>query len=336
MIWLINHFYSKYPVLVLSTLNESPTDDGHERTYVELLKEYFYGFSDIVDGLGGFIRMLPPTGVEYGKLLKRWLAARNLAFGNEGIYDALGEIFLTEGLTVIYRNLLVFLESCYQKYGANLTAKAMLEELYLKVNGREMDITDEDRRRVSFHEAGHAFVQEYFGNKSVLATIVPRGNYGGFVMPSRRNSKGLVKEEDWRNKICTSLAGRAAEQVLYFKDLSIRTAGAGGSDGSDLAHASRDAYAMVAILGMGSKLFMPLDRLFGNDDLWNKECMDEADHILHEEMNYTQRIIDANRDIVEKIAKLLEKEGTITANQIEECFEGSEITRLPREIAQAI
>ncbi len=332
MIGWIERLKTRHQVLVISSIHEPPTSNDHEFTYIELLG-FLNNDLDIVDKLGGFVGMLPPTAIEYGAFLRWIVEGYGMSLGEGPLYEDLGEIFLNVGLTGSYRLLQRFILSCIEKSKKRqetLTPKSMLEELYQKINGRAMNKDDDDRKSVSCHEAGHAFVQAYFGEKSVLATVVSRGDYGGFVMPSRRNAGGLEKEEDWRNMICVSLAGRVAEQVLYYEDPNVCTAGAGGSDHSDLAKASRYAYLMVRRFGMGSKLFMPSENYSGESDLWTKECMDEADRILHQELEYTRRIISENRTIVENIAQLLEEEGTITADKIESCFVGNDLVLVHR------
>lgn len=244
------------------------------------------------------------------------------------------------------------MDSCICKYKRELTAKILLEEFHKKTNGREIKMDEQYRKQVSIHEAGHAFVQQFFGQKPVLATIVSRGGYGGFVQASKKFRSNMITDEDMRNQICISLAGRASEQVMYYNDLNTRTIGSGGPDHSDLSKASRIALEMVTQYGMGSKLLQPVSSLSSKtysqsftsegrqeteseeyskaNDIWYKECMDEADAILHEELEYTQRIIGENRSIVGNIAALLEKEGTITTDQIDKCFSGTEICRTQR------
>ena len=58
---------TKHQVLILSTFQEY---SGHERTYVELLVEFFNNDFDIVERLGGFLKMQSPTEIEYGTYIR--------------------------------------------------------------------------------------------------------------------------------------------------------------------------------------------------------------------------------------------------------------------------
>ena len=344
-------------LLVLCTMDDAPRES--DLSYYELSKRFGDDYT-LVSKLGGFAEMLPPDEKGYGMYLAALLhdtpimeEARIDENGFDmNLFESLGEIFIRHPLTkaAYYGSLVHFLVLCIEKYGEeNLTTKMLLDEFYFQVKGKEREKEDDDTKCVSFHEAGHTFLQHYMGNKAALATIVSRGDYGGFMMPSVKSSGKLDTEEDFRDSICVDLAGRAAEQVLYYNDRDVKSSGAGGSESSDLGHASWKAFLMVTELGMGTKLLMPVEyelrsvitqgensasisrETSTGCDLWYKECMDEADRILHEEMEYTRAILRANKKTVTKIANLLEKEGTITAREIEGCFTGAKIVRVSRD-----
>ena len=99
--------------------------------------------------------------------------------------------------------------------------------------------------RVAIHECGHAIVHQFLGmgrvNRVALTTT------GGGTWVSSTRTEGLIA--DCENQLIHLLAGRAAERVVF----GAPTAGAGGSETSDLAQATRKAAEIDTKLGLGAE-----------------------------------------------------------------------------------
>src|SRR5690606_21271224 len=108
-------------------------------------------------------------------------------------------------------------------------------------------ITDDEKRAVAFHEAGHATVSWLVEHASPLVkvTIVPRGRSLGaaWYLPDERH---LTTTEQMLDEICAALGGRAAEDVIYGK---VSTGAL-----SDLEKVTKQAYAMVTMYGLNERL----------------------------------------------------------------------------------
>ena len=108
-------------------------------------------------------------------------------------------------------------------------------------------MTDEEKRSIAFHEAGHATISWLlrWANPLVKVTIVPRGMALGaaWYLPEERQ---LTNEEHILDELCSLLGGRAAEQ-LFLEQTSTGAL-------NDLERATKQAYAMVAYYGMSDKL----------------------------------------------------------------------------------
>ena len=100
-------------------------------------------------------------------------------------------------------------------------------------------MTQEEKRSVAFHEAGHATISWLlqYANPLVKVTIVPRGVALGaaWYLPEERQ---LTTKEHILDELCSLLGGRAAEQLF----LDHTSTGAL----NDLERATKQAYAMVA------------------------------------------------------------------------------------------
>lgn len=175
-------------------------------------------------------------------------------------------------------------------------------------------MTDDERRRIAYHEAGHAIMGAYL-NVGVVekVTIIPRGESLGVTVIAPERDTRLHLKTKLEARIQMLLAGRMAEQ-LYFGEVSSGAA-------SDLTEASKLAYSMVASLGMGGKgelfsidafrdLQIPpdhagyLEEANAMLDLLNKRCMenlqsldevirDVADELLQKETIPGSYVIDA-------------------------------------------
>jgi cell division protease FtsH len=145
-------------------------------------------------------------------------------------------------------------------------------------------MTEDERRRIAYHEAGHALMGAYLDVGVVeKVTIIPRGESLGVTVIAPERDTRLHLKTKLESRIQMLLAGRMAEQ-LYFGEVSSGAA-------SDLTEASKLAYSMVSSLGMGGKgelfsidafrdLQIPpdhakyLDEANAMLDKLNKQCMD--------------------------------------------------------------
>ncbi len=108
-------------------------------------------------------------------------------------------------------------------------------------------ITEDERRSIAVHEAGHATVSWHlqYADPLIKVTIVPRGKALGaaWYMPEERQ---IEPKQALLDKLCSLLAGRMAEEMfLGFIDTGAL---------NDLERATKMAYAMVTYYGMSDKL----------------------------------------------------------------------------------
>lgn len=108
-------------------------------------------------------------------------------------------------------------------------------------------ISPEEKRTIAFHEAGHATVSWMLEHASPLVkvTIVPRGQSLGaaWYLPEERS---LVHTEQLLDEMCATLAGRAAEQIIFGR---ISTGAL-----NDLEKVTKQARAIVTVYGLNEKI----------------------------------------------------------------------------------
>jgi cell division protease FtsH len=124
---------------------------------------------------------------------------------------------------------------------------------------RSRVLTDEDRKIVAYHEAGHAIVMDNLSNWDQVGkiTIVSRGQALGYVMPLPEEDRIFKSRVEHEDEIAGLLGGRAAEEIMFDEP----------SDGAanDLEKVTKLAKAMVTRFGM-SDVIGPLQLQHGDSN----------------------------------------------------------------------
>ena len=154
--------------------------------------------------------------------------------------------------------------------------------------------TDEEKRSIAIHEAGHATVSWHlrFANPLIKVTIVPRGKALGaaWYLPEERQ---ITPTQAILDEMCATLGGRAAEE-LFLGHISTGAA-------NDLERVTKQAYAMVVYYGMSEKLpnVCYYDST-GQDYGFSKPYSDERAKMIDEEVS---RIINEQYERAKSILK---------------------------------
>ena len=181
-------------------------------------------------------------------------------------------------------------------------------------------MTDEEKRSVAYHEAGHATISWLlqYANPLVKVTIVPRGVALGaaWYLPEERQ---MTHKEHLMDNLCSLLGGRAAEEV-FLKQTSTGAL-------NDLERATKQAYAMVAYYGMSEKLKnvsyydstgrydMGITKPYSEK---TAELIDaETSVIIAEQMARAKKILEEHAEGHNKLAELLIEKEVITSEDVE-------------------
>ena len=182
--------------------------------------------------------------------------------------------------------------------------------------------TEEERKCIANHEAGHATLSWLLehANPLVKVTIVPRGKALGaaWYLPEERQ---ITTREQLQDEMCATLGGRAAEELVLGK---IST---GASN--DLERVTKQAYAMVVYFGMSDKL--PNLNYYdstGQDGGFTKpssaetaKLIDtEVQKIINEQYDRAKRILSENKEGHSKLAQVLLDREVIYSEDVEHIF----------------
>ncbi|CAD7804455.1 ATP-dependent zinc metalloprotease FtsH 4 [Chryseobacterium aquaeductus] len=188
---------------------------------------------------------------------------------------------------------------------------------------KNMAIKPSEKKRVAFHEAGHATISWLVEHASPLlkVTIVPRGRSLGaaWYLPEERQ---LTTTEQMLDEMCATLGGRAAEQVI-FNNISTGAL-------SDLETVTKRAQAMVTIYGLSPNIgnISYYDSSGQSEYNFGKPYSEataskidaEIKSIIENQYERAVKILSENKDKLNALAKkLLEKE-VIFREDLEEIF----------------
>ena len=189
-------------------------------------------------------------------------------------------------------------------------------------------ITDEEKRIIAYHEVGHALVAAKQKNAQPVSkiTIVPHTQGAlGYTLHLPEEEKFLMSREDILAEIRTLLAGRSSEEVVCHT----MTSGAA----NDIERATEMARNLVARFGMCEEFDMMALGSVQNqylDGTYSMSCAQEtyaaADRaviaIIRQCHEDARRLLEENRELLDKIAAYLLKKETITGQEMMAIIEG--------------
>ena len=192
--------------------------------------------------------------------------------------------------------------------------------------------TDEEKRLVSYHEAGHVVLGLKLNSANVVqkVTIIPRSYAGGYAMMVPKEEKYTQTKKELLEQITGLLGGRVSEE-LNFGEI---TTGAH----NDFEKATKIARAMVTEYGMSDLGPVQLEHqsegvFLGRDynksrnfsDIVAHEIDEEIRKIIGECYKKATEILKENADLVKLIANALLERETLTKEQIEYLVENKKL-----------
>ncbi|MEF3275098.1 MAG: AAA family ATPase [Chloroflexus sp.] len=168
----------------------------------------------------------------------------------------------------------------------------------------------EERRRIAYHEAGHAYAAVKLLKKERLTkvTIVRHGNALGFAAWKPEEEIHTRTREELLDRIKIALASRAAEELFLGTQMSGVT--------SDLQSATGIAAMMVGAYGMDNSFFSYL--LFGMQGLSAPDVKPRVEAILQEQYRIVKQMLEQNRMAVIAIAEALILRNELTDIDVKE------------------
>jgi cell division protease FtsH len=189
-------------------------------------------------------------------------------------------------------------------------------------------ISEEEKRIVAYHEAGHAVVMNALPQADPVhkVSIIARGMTGGYTLALPEEDRTLMPRKKLLADMVGLLGGRAAEE-LVFDDI---TSGAS----NDLERVTRMARSMVTRLGMSDRLgplvygqkeeMIFLGREISEQRDYSESVAEEIDvevrRIINDAYKRARQILSEYRDRLDEVASRLIESETISREEFESIF----------------
>ena len=223
--------------------------------------------------------------------------------------------------------------------GKKAITMAEVEEATIKVvagpEKRSRKVNEKDKRLTSYHEAGHAIAGHLLPTQDDIhhITIIPRGRALGMTISLPEKDKFSKYKKEMEEEIVMLLAGRIAEQIYHGDNFST-----GASN--DIERATKLARAMITQYGMSDKFGMMCLATVENQYLGGgaglicgektaSQIDEEVLSIITERYNEAYKMLEENREILDRISEYLCEKETITGKEFMKVY--CEMKGLPYE-----
>jgi cell division protease FtsH len=185
-------------------------------------------------------------------------------------------------------------------------------------------ISEEEKRIIAYHEAGHALVMHFLPNCDPVhkISIIARGMALGYTMPLPEEDRYLHRKSKFLDELAGLLGGRAAEEIV-FGDITTGAA-------NDLEQATKLARAMVTRYGMSEKLgpmtfgekqeLVFLGKEIGEQREYSEKVAQEIDEevrrIIREAYERAKEILTKHRDKLDRLAQALMEKETLEGDEL--------------------
>lgn len=210
-----------------------------------------------------------------------------------------------------------------KKYVSREDFLAAIDRIIGGLERKNKIISDEEKRVIAYHEAGHATVSWILENASPLikVTIIPRGKSLGaaWYLPEERQ---ITTREQMMDELAAMLGGRVSEQI-NFGEVSTGAL-------NDLERATKMAYAMVAYYGMSEKVGtisyydstgqsdMALTKPYS--ELTAQQIDAEAKNTIAEAYAMAAEVLRSHADGLKELAELLLEREVVFTEDVERIF----------------
>ena len=191
---------------------------------------------------------------------------------------------------------------------------------------RSKVFSQDEKKLVAFHEAGHATVSWFlkYADPLVKVTIVPRGSSLGaaWYLPEEAN---LKRTEKYLDEICVTMGGRAAEKLIFNKISN----GAYG----DLQSVMRKAKEMVMVAGLsdsvGNVTYYDPQTDNGFTKPYSEKTAEVIDNeikrIIEEQYQRALNLLEEKKEKLTILAERLIEREVIFKDDLEEIFGSNQL-----------
>lgn len=204
-----------------------------------------------------------------------------------------------------------------------------IERIVAGLEHKNRLLNPEERKRVAYHEMGHAIVALALGQKEVIhkVSIIPRGIGAlGYTLSRPTEDRYLMERRELEMKMAIALGGRASE-MKFFQDIST---GAGDDldKATEIARAMVTRYGMSPVVGLGVYEREPTLMLGGQSPVRSFDYSEttaqaidrEVEKYLETSLKTALSVVDRYKDLINEAAGVLMEKETIDENGLLELW----------------
>ncbi len=219
------------------------------------------------------------------------------------------------------------------------------DKVMLGTERRSMVLTDSERRLTAYHEAGHVVIGVKVPGLDPVhkVTIVPRGRALGLTASLPEEDRHSHTREWLNGQLAMLFGGRVAEELAFGPEHV--TTGAG----NDIERATTMARRMVTRFGMSERIGLMAvgdseqEVFLGRELVQRREVSDytaqqvdeEVKHILDSAHRRARKIVEANQDLLKRVAEALLDRETLDADEIQLLVDGEDLPMLADLVSES-
>jgi len=254
------------------------------------------------------------------------ISLRNLARGTPGFSGA--------DLANLVNEAALLAARASKRVVAQRDFEAAKDKVMIGAERRSIVMTEEEKERTAYHEAGHALVTLFVPGNDPLhkVTIIPRGQALGVTMGLPEKDRYGYQKNEIRARLAMMFGGRIAEELIYgHEDV---TTGAG----DDIKKATSLAQRMVTEWGMSERLG-PLRYAGGDQEVFLGEQIsrenqlsehtarlidEEVRRIIDEEETRARTVLTEHIDDLHRLTQALLEYETLTSEEVQSVLAGQD------------
>ncbi len=200
------------------------------------------------------------------------------------------------------------------------------DKVMLGTERRSMVISEEERRVTAYHEAGHAVIALRVPGLDPLhkVTIVPRGRALGITASLPEEDRHNYTKDWLEGQLKMLFGGRVAEEISFGKAKITTGAGNDIERATDLARRMVTQFGMSPAVGPMAVGDREQEVFLGRDISHRREVSGktaelvdaEVKRILDESYEATRQVLEANSELLERIAESLLERETLDVDDI--------------------
>ncbi|MCS7283278.1 MAG: ATP-dependent zinc metalloprotease FtsH [Anaerolineae bacterium] len=217
--------------------------------------------------------------------------------------------------------------------------KEAIERVLAGPERKSRIISEEERRIIAYHEAGHALVAHYLPKCDPVQkiSIIARGMAAGYTLSLPEEDRTVISKSKFEDQLAFALGGRAAEELVFGEV----TTGAA----NDLEQVTELARAMVTRYGMSEKLgpmtfgqkeeLVFLGKEIGEQRDYSEAVAQQIDEevrrIIHTAYQRARKVLEEHREQLDAVAQRLLEVETIEAEEFLAILEGRPLPERKQE-----